>query len=307
MYPANRKETVMNATGLDGRQGTPWLLQLGLAVMLAAVTASGASAATYSALVSTAGADVAGCTSTSPGGGSSSPISAATACLGAGAGGATAVASFGHVGASANGLDLGTGGYSTAASAFLFGDVLFTGIDSSAPAGTTHVSLNLSFGGTLSATQSAGAEVRASSSLFGQAMGSVLLSDASGVFSCSSTFLGISSCGSSVRGSISSFTILAPLNVSVQLALFLSVSAGGGDIGTSGSADFSNSLDFPIGSAVFGLPDGVTANGPDLDIFDNQFLAPSATPVPSSILLLATGLAALGLVGGRRRRRRESI
>ena len=281
-----------------------WLLQAGLAAVFVAVMASGASAATFSALVSTSGADVSGCTTTAPGGGSSSPISASTACLGNGAGGATASASLGHVGASANGLDNGTGGYSTAGSAFLIGNVIFTGSDPTAAVGTTNVSLNLNFGGTLSATNSASAEVRASSVLFSQTIGSVLILDAAGAFTCSSSFLGLGTCGSGVHGGISSNSVLVPLNVSVQLALFIDVSAGGGDIGTSGSADFSNSLDFPIGSDVFNLAAGVAANSDDLGIVDNRF--ESATPLPAALPLFATGLGALGLLGWRRKRKAQA-
>ena len=153
-----------------------WLLQAGLAAVFLAVMAPGASAATFAAGVSQSGTDVGVCI-TSPGStGSSSPVSASIACLGNGSGGATSSASVGHVGASANGLDNGTGGFQTAASASLVGNVIFTGIDPTAIPGTTNVSLNLNFGGTLSATMSAGAEVRASSDLFGQAIGSVLIS-----------------------------------------------------------------------------------------------------------------------------------
>ena len=282
-----------------------WLLRVGLAALFAAVTASGTSAATFSALVSTSGADVGVCTSTAPGGGSSSPISANIACLGNGAGGATASASVGHVGASANGLDNGTGVFATAGSAFLIGNVIFTGSDPTAEVGTTNVSLNLSFGGTLSATTSAGAEVRASSDLFGQAIGSVLITDAAGAITCSSTFLGLGTCGSKVQGGISSTSVLVPLNVSVQLALFIDVSAGGGSIGTSGSADFSNSLDLPIGSDVFNLAPGVMVNSDDLGIVDNRF--DSATPLPAALPLFATGLGALGLLGWRRKRKAAAL
>ena len=118
---------------------------------------------------------------------------------------------------------------------------------------------------------SAGAEVRASSDLFGQAIGSVLISDAAGVITCSSTFLGASTCGSTVHGGITSISVGVPLNVLVQLALFIEVSGGGGSIGTSGSADFANSLDFPNGSDVFNLAPGVMVNSDDLAIVDNRF------------------------------------
>jgi hypothetical protein len=291
----------MNATQLDGRYAR-WLLQAGLgAVFAAAMMAPGASAATFSALVSTSGADVSGCTTTAPGGGSSGPISANTACLGNGAGGATASASYGHVGASANGLDFGNGNYTTAGSAFLIADVIFSGFDPTATAGTTNVSLNLNFGGTLSATNSAAAEVRASSVLFGQTIGTVLLLDAAGAFSCNSTFLGLGTCGSAYRNSFISSSVNVPLNVLVQLALFIDVSAGGGGSGTSGSADFSNSFDLPIGSDVFNLAAGVAANSTDLGIVGNRF-EPATTPLPAALPLFATGLGVMGFLARRRKR-----
>jgi hypothetical protein len=125
------------------------------------VAPSASAAPSYQALVSHDGSDVSDCT-TEPGGTSTSPISAHTECsdFGKGSGLALSVASPGHVGAFATGTDLATGGYATSASAFESGDVILTGVDPSAPPGTTFVSLNLDFGGGLSATLEAAAEVR---------------------------------------------------------------------------------------------------------------------------------------------------
>jgi hypothetical protein len=291
-------ETVMNSTRLDGRQDAPWLLKVGLAALFMAVMAPGASAATFSALVSHDGSDVDSCTATSPGGASGGPISAATDCIGHGAGSATASASYGHVGASANGLDLATGNFSTAGSAFLIGDLIFTSLDPNAL--TTNVSLNLNFDGTLTATNSAVAEVQARSVLFGNTIGALSVEDAAGTFICSSTFSGIG-CGSTHAGAISSASLLVPLNVSLQFFMSIDVSAGGGSIGTSGSADFSNSLDFPIGSDVFSLANGVTVNSADLRIVNNRFEA--ATPLPAALPLFAACLCGLSLLGWRRKRK----
>jgi hypothetical protein len=145
---------------------TAVLLPLGVglgAALFATLAPTSASAAPqYQALVSHDGSDVSDCTTGQPGGTSSSPISARTDCFdfGKGSGGALAVTSPGHVGAFATGTDLATGGYATSASAFESGDVILTGADPSAPPGTTFVSLNLDFGGGLSATLEAAAEVR---------------------------------------------------------------------------------------------------------------------------------------------------
>ena len=129
--------------------------------------------------------------------------------------------------------------------------------------------------------------MRASSVLFGQTIGTVLLLDAAGAITCNSTFLGAGTCGSTDQDAFISNSVNVPLNVLVQLALFIDVERGGGCIGTSGSADFSNSLDLPIGSDVFNLAAGVAANSTDLGIVDNRFK--SATRCPP-LPLFATGL-----------------
>jgi hypothetical protein len=121
------------------------------------------------------------------------------------------------------------------------------------------------------------------------------------VILCDGHIVGIDSCGSSFHGPITSEGLLAPLDVPFQLSLFLAVSAGGTDINTSGTADYSGSLDLPVGRDVFNLVGGVTANSADFNIVDNRFIPSSTTvPEPSTWLLLAFGLVTLGV--WRRRR-----
>ncbi|PYT30206.1 MAG: hypothetical protein DMG57_08960 [Acidobacteria bacterium] len=58
-------------------------------------------------------------------------------------------------------------------------------------------------------------------------------------------------------------------------------------------------MDFPIGSDVFTLPDGRTANAPSMFIFNNRFLPPaSSVPEPSGLLAARIGAGITGV--GRR-------
>ena len=68
-------------------------------------------------------------------------------------------------------------------------------------------------------------------------------------------------------------------------------------------SDFSNSVLFPIGSDVFNLPAGVTANAPDPFIVNNLYIPTSVTPLPATLPLFGTGLGGLGLLGWRRKRK----
>jgi hypothetical protein len=280
---------------------TAVLLPVGVglgAVLFATLAPSASAAPLYTASVSHDGSDVSDCTTGQPGGTSSTPMMARTDCLGHGSGGALAVTAIGHAGAFATGTDFATGGYATSAFAFESGDVILTGDDPSAPPGTTFISLNLDFGGGLSATLEAAAEVRFEVTVFGNLVIAGTFEDAAGVILCNGLPVGIDACGSSFHGPITSEGLLAPLDVPFQLSLMLAVSAGGTDINTSGTADYSGSLDLPVGRDVFNLVGGVTANSADFNIVDNRFIASSAAvPEPSTWLLLMIGLATLGILG----------
>jgi hypothetical protein len=56
--------------------------------------------------------------------------------------------------------------------------------------------------------------------------------------------------------------------------------SGIGQNGGLGSADLFQSVEFPIGSDVFNLPPGVTANAPDSFIFNNRYIPATAVPGP---------------------------
>ncbi len=105
-----------------------------------------------------------------------------------------------------------------------------------------------------------------------------------------------------------SFQVITGQPYSIYLSLSLETStAGATSDGTPGQAqaNFSNSLDFPLGVAVFQLPDGYTVNNPEAYLFNNRFIPPrvATTPLPSGIILFGTGVGTLGLLGRRRKRK----
>ena len=284
------------------RSSTCVLSRVGLGAAFVAIFATSALAAPlYRADVSHDGADVDHCSGLS-GGTASIPVTATTSCDGKGSGTATATAFPGHVGAQADAVDLASGNFVTSASAFESGDVVLTGKDPSAPAGTTHLSVNLNFDGGLGATHDGGAEVRFEVTLFGNLIGSALIQDLGGAITCNATVAGISACGPSFGGPIISQPLLVPLNAPIQLALLLEVSAGGGGINELGNANYLSSLDLPVGRDVFNLVDGVNANSADFGIVDNRFTPSGASvPEPTTWSLLGIGFVAVGILAKRRR------
>jgi hypothetical protein len=98
----------------------------------------------------------------------------------------------------------------------------------------------------------------------------------------------------SVNTVIQSLTVgNVPLGTPVDFDLSMTLSAAARTGGNS-SLDFSHTATLPIGSDVFNLPDGVTANAPGLFIFNNRFTPPVGVPGP----IVGAGLPGLlGLLG----------
>lgn len=89
--------------------------------------------------------------------------------------------------------------------------------------------------------------------------------------------------------------ILVPININLRVD-------GVATLGATATADFLNSLDFPL-TNIFNLPDGFTVNDPDMFIVNNDFVPPtSSVPEPSTWAMLLIGFVALGYVGVRQSR-----
>jgi hypothetical protein len=243
-----------------------------------------------------------------PGGTSTSPIGANAQCdeifdngpgtftLATGA--ATAFAGPGHLGVSGNAVGLAGSNYiQTSATSDFVSTVIFTG-----PAGATDVlaGMNIDLGGVLNAANVAFAIVS-----FETVLGPAVLTGASveiigdGQSVC--TPLGSFVCnGAEIGGHFVTGVTTVPLNSPVDLEMFLTTFLFARGPGASARAEFSNSLDLPVGGIVFNLPDGFTANDPDLFIVNNVFLPPTAVPEPATLALLALGVVGLGFLRRRR-------
>jgi hypothetical protein len=212
---------------------------------------------------------------------------------------ASAAASDGHVGVSAEVDATNSFGHSTVLTfADEQGTVIFTA--NNGQPGAVVVSFNISFGGVLIAAGDGRdeAQIAFNAQLFGTPYGidfATFAGDgttncvALGSFICNATF---------AQGHFQTDPVLVPLNTPVSFELAMAAIAAnlGSEVSDSARADFSNSLDLPIGSDIFNLPDGFTANSTDFNIVNNR-LAGAVTTVPEpstfplgclSILVFAT-------------------
>jgi hypothetical protein len=216
---------------------------------------------------------------------------------------AIAAANFGHVGVTAevdatNPNGVITGGVFVSANEQGF--VTFTG--NNGQAGPIVVNFNIGFVGFVNAGGDSRdvAQMAFNAQLNGVPYGiQNLVFAGDGTTSCGT--IGTFICtGGFAPGFFPTDPVLVPLNVPVPFGLFISANVGNfgsAPVSNSAIADFANSLDLPIGSDIFNLPAGFTANSTDFNIVDNRLLgAVSGVPEPStfplvclSILVFATG------------------
>jgi hypothetical protein len=213
-----------------------------------------------------------------------------------GSGSVRSTTSPGHIGATA--ISATTGG-AAGQSLSAGGDYLDSAFvfHSSVPGVTTAlVSLNAVIAGTLGVGGPfGGAGIDFSIAINGQGVGNVRSSLDSSSSSCTSSFAGAVACAGGVfnAAALTGINVLVPLDTPVAVEMRMDVSVSSAATGSSGSAIFGNSLDFPVGVPLFNLPAGVTVNAPDSFVFDNLFSPPTAVPEPPATWLLLAGCAAL--------------
>lgn len=216
----------------------------------------------------------------------------------------TASSSQGHLGAQMDVTE--SAGGAVSASAIFSTQVMFTATSGSALT-SIPVALNLNTNGSLFASNGS-----TFWRLRSPGAGPIFNFDISRTIGSSPTFsafgVAFSSGGESVTsssdvisGTLTTDVVDVPLNAPINLTLQLIV--GGVGVFTD---NFLNSVDFPIGADVFTLPEGFTANDPDMNLIDNRF-TPTATPLPATLPLLATGLGAVCLLGWRRKKKAAAL
>lgn len=275
-----------------------WLARWPLRVLMVAALIGPASATPIN--TASAGSIGSDFCSSEGGGSSAGPMSAQIVCGdNTGSGAARAFASVGHVGGTARTTESSLCCNTTAdADASYRDSVVFSG-----PAtGLIPVSINLTFAGIVNSTQESSAGVRAQATIGGVLAGSLVAGSHNGIFDiCNSTFLGLVCGPRFTLGPIQSATVLVAPNTPIDVFLALEALSSSFGVGTSATAEFSNSLDFAIGSDLFNLPSGYTANSASSFIVDNRFLPPTlAVPEPNVAALFCVGLFALGAMVRRR-------
>ena len=209
-----------------------------------------------------------------------------------------ATALIGNLGAEARYQEFGASGGRFSADATYSDTVIFSG------PGTEPilVSLNLHFGGSLNSTDAAGAEAEASVSI-GSSLTRLFVLNAGGVPGIrENTFGGLGPPATSYDTTLTSQSILVPLNTPVSISLSLTADAGAAGFNTSGTALFSDTFSLLSGAPLFNLPEGFTVNSATSFIVDNRFAPPGASvPEPSTLVMASILFGTFGVVALRKR------
>ena len=235
------------------------------------------------------------------------PVSSHAVCgpTGFGEGSGSATASIGNLGAEARGRHFGNGSSIGMSGTALYSDfVVFSGPGSD----PVPVQMNLHFGGSVNSDIGGFASVTDRAFINGSTVGRDDVRVESGVPSCPDLFphvhfSGLGPCVLTYNLTLQSSLISVPQDTPIPFQLDLTVEAGGGGNGSSGTSLFSDTFGFIVGGPVFDLPDGFTADSPTSFISGNLFVPPGAVPAvpePSSMLLVTSGLGLLAMLRRRR-------
>jgi|GEM_PF-2157127 hypothetical protein len=258
-----------------------------------------------------AGAGCTGFTSTS-----STPVSGSQSCSNlanptfAAQGDVASSASAGHVGAAVNVLSFGSAAGTNMQGTAIYTDVFF--FHSSNPSLTnTLISLNLNVDGIMNVGGPfATSEILLRADIALASVGELRANlDTTGPARCTSSFSGGAGCAGAFFAGPSPLTtqsILVGLDSPVLVQLRLDATVSAAAPGSTSDSFFLNSLDFPIGVALFNLDPGITVDAPDSFVTNNVFAPPgvaATTPVPAALPLFASGLGALGLLAWRKKKK----
>lgn len=194
-------------------------------------------------------------------------------------------------------------------SSFLLDDVMISG---GAPGEVIMTSANVSLGGVIGGlltginpTFAADAHVGVSGT--GNLSGSLTIRNGVEILESTGIFSSSGPGAVDIQATTPSFPVTVGVPLTIAFNLETSALVTTGAVGTppsfaSAFADFS--VGFPTVGPVFNLPPGFTTNSPDGFIVDNRFTGGAPVPEPSSLLLLGSGLSAMGTLAWRRQRRK---
>jgi len=254
----------------------------------------------------------AGCTGFTNSG--AAPVSGSQSCSNlanptfAAQGDVAASASPGHVGASVDVLSFGSAAGTNMQGTAIYTDVFFFHSSNSSLTNTT-ISLNLNVDGIMNVGGPfATSEILLRTDIALASVGELRANlDTTGPARCTSSFSGGAGCAGAFFAGPTIFTtqsILVGLDSPVIIQLRLDATVSAAAPGSTSDSFFLNSLDFPIGVALFNLLPGITVDAPDSFVSNNIFAPPGgAAPLPAALPLFATGLGVLGLLGWRKKRR----